>query len=199
MPAPPPYVLLVEDEAPLRKFLAASLASAGYRLDEACSGQDALAKAAQRPPDLVILDLGLPDMDGQQVLQQLREWLQAPIIILSARDQEQQKVAALDHGADDYLTKPFSTVELLARIRVALRHAARRVGDADVTSVECGEMRIDLSGRKVTVRGMKRITSASSWPTYAASSSSIPHDRATCSRNKESAIDWPVSRRRIRI
>ena len=81
--------------------------------------------ASQSPPDLVILDLGLPDMDGQEVLQQLREWLTAPIIVLSARDQEQQKITALDHGADDYLTKPFSTGELLARIRAALRHAAR--------------------------------------------------------------------------
>jgi two-component system KDP operon response regulator KdpE len=153
MPATPPYVLLVDDEAPLRKFLAASLASAGYRVDEACCGQDALANAAQCPPDLVILDLGLPDMDGQQVLVQLRDWLPAPIIILSARDQEQQKVAALDHGADDYLTKPFSTGELLARIRVALRHAARPAGEPGATSVECGDMRIDLSARKVTVRG----------------------------------------------
>ena len=153
MSAAPPRVLLIEDELALRKFLAASLASAGYRLDEASGGRSGLAHAMQQPPDLVILDLGLPDMDGQEVLRALREWLRAPIIILSARDQEQQKVAALDYGADDYLTKPFSTRELLARIRVALRHAARPPGAAAATSVECGDIRIDLSARKVTVRG----------------------------------------------
>src|SRR5262245_27287754 len=112
MTAPTPLILLVEDELPIRKFLAASLASAGYRVDEAADGTNAQQIASQSPPDLVILDLGLPDMDGQQVLGRLREWLAAPIIILSARDQEQQKIAALDHGADDYLTKPFSTGEL---------------------------------------------------------------------------------------
>src|SRR5207249_4649061 len=101
------------------------LAGEGYRLVEAETGQQALKLAAQQPPDLVVLDLGLPDLDGQEVLRQLRDWLQAPIIILSVRDQEQQKITALDNGADDYLTKPFSTGELLARIRVALRHSAR--------------------------------------------------------------------------
>lgn len=148
-----PLVLLVEDEPPLRKFLAASLASAGYRLDEADTGRSALQRASQQPPDLVILDLGLPDMDGQQVLQQLREWLSAPIIILSARDQEQQKITALDHGADDYLTKPFSTGELMARVRVALRHAAHPGGESGVTVFECGELMVDLSARKVFARG----------------------------------------------
>src|SRR5262245_21185226 len=120
-----PLVLLVEDELPIRKFLGASLASAGYRLDEAATGREAIQHASASPPDLLIVDLGLPDMDGQELLIKLREWLTVPIIILSARDQEQQKIAALDHGADDYLTKPFSTGELLARIRAALRHAAR--------------------------------------------------------------------------
>ena len=126
MPATPPLVLLVEDELPIRKFLARV---AGQRGLSAGRGRHRPTGAAdtpsQQPPDLVILDLGLPDMDGQEVLRQLREWLAAPIIVLSARDQEQQKITALDHGADDYLTKPFSTGELLARIRVALRHAAR--------------------------------------------------------------------------
>src|ERR1051325_10798712 len=120
-----PLILLVEDELPIRRFLRTSLLGENYRLAEADTGQQALRVAAQQPPDLVILDLGLPDVDGQEVLRQLREWLQAPIIILSARDQEQQKVTALDHGADDYLTKPFSTAELLARVRVAMRHSAR--------------------------------------------------------------------------
>jgi two-component system KDP operon response regulator KdpE len=100
----------------------------------------------------VILDLGLPDMDGQEVLKQLREWYTAPIIVLSARDQEQQKVTALDSGADDYLTKPFSTVELLARIRVALRHSAR--GDeSDSTVFERGDLKIDLAARSVFAHG----------------------------------------------
>jgi two-component system KDP operon response regulator KdpE len=147
-----PLVLLVEDELPIRKFLGASLASAGYRLDEATTGHEALKLAAESPPDLVILDLGLPDMDGQELLRKLREWLAAPIIVLSARDQEQQKIAALDHGADDYLTKPFSTGELMARIRAALRHVAR------ITSQEAGEgvyqngdLKIDLSTRRIFV------------------------------------------------
>src|SRR5262245_6751290 len=120
-----PLILLIDDEPPIRRLVHTALTSEGYRVLEAETGAAGLRLAAQQPPDLVILDLGLPDADGQIVLQQLREWLKAPIIILSVRDQEKQKVTALDHGADDYLTKPFSTAELLARIRVALRHAAR--------------------------------------------------------------------------
>jgi two-component system KDP operon response regulator KdpE len=112
----------------------------------------ALRLAAQQPPDLVILDLGLPDVDGQEVLKQLREWLHAPIIVLSARDQEAQKIAALDHGADDYLTKPFSTGELLARIRVALRHAARVESDRESAAFTCGDLKVDLSARRVFVK-----------------------------------------------
>jgi two-component system KDP operon response regulator KdpE len=153
MPATPPRLLLVEDELPIRKFLGASLASAGYELDEASSGRQALQHASQHPPDLVILDLGLPDMDGQEVLRQLREWLSAPVIILTARDQEQQKVTALDNGADDYLTKPFSTAELLARIRVALRHASYTGDDIKSTAFEFGELKVDLATRKVFARG----------------------------------------------
>jgi two-component system KDP operon response regulator KdpE len=153
MPTMPPRLLLVEDELPIRKFLGASLASAGYELDEASSGRQALQHASQHPPDLVILDLGLPDMDGQEVLRQLREWLSAPVIILTARDQEQQKVTALDNGADDYLTKPFSTAELLARIRVALRHASYTGDDIKSTTFELGELKVDLAARKVFARG----------------------------------------------
>ena len=148
-----PQILLVEDELSLRKFLAASLASADYRVDEAATGQQALRNAAQQPPDLVILDLGLPDMDGQEVLRQLREWLAAPVIVLSVRDQEQQKIMALDNGADDYLTKPFSTQELLARIRVALRHAARTGVESAATTFELEDLKLDLSARRVFVRG----------------------------------------------
>src|SRR5262245_50306736 len=143
-------ILLIEDELPIRRFLRTSLASEDYRLVEAETGQQAIRVAAQQPPDLVVLDLGLPDVDGQDVLKHLREWLKAPIIILSARDQEKQKVAALDQGADDYLTKPFSTAELLARIRVALRHASS--GEAKSSTFTTGALRVDLSGRHVCVR-----------------------------------------------
>ena len=147
-----PLILLVEDELAIRRFLRASLPSEQYRLVEAESGKDALRLATQQPPDLVILDLGLPDMDGQDVLRRLREWLHAPIIILSARDQEQEKIAALDGGADDYLTKPFSTGELLARIRVALRHANRTADDRDSSTFEHDDLKIDLAARRVFVR-----------------------------------------------
>jgi two-component system KDP operon response regulator KdpE len=151
MSTPSALILLIEDEAPIRRFLRTSLAAEGYRLAEAETGQQALSMAGRQPPDLVILDLGLPDIDGQEVLRRLREWLQAPIIILSARDQEQEKVAALDSGADDYVTKPFPTAELLARIRVALRHAAR-VGTECESAFTCEELHVDLAARRVFVR-----------------------------------------------
>jgi len=148
-PSKPPVLLVVEDEAPMRKFLRTYLQGAGYDVQEAANGQDALLLAAQRIPSLVVLDLGLPDMDGQEVLRQLREWLKAPIIILSVRDQDAQKVAALDQGADDYLTKPFSTSELQARIRVALRHASELARDRETPVHRFGNLRVDLSLRKV--------------------------------------------------
>src|SRR4029453_18721022 len=110
-------------------------------------GDEGLSVAASHPPDLVILDLGLPDLDGQEVLRRLREWLRAPIIVLSARDQESQKVRALDHGADDYVTKPFAVGELLARMRTALRHA-QHLGNESTTLV-AGDLRIDLAARRV--------------------------------------------------
>lgn len=149
MPTTNPLILVIEDELPIRRFLCTSLAGEGYRLVEANTAERALRLAAQQPPDLVILDLGLPDLDGQEVLKELREWLRVPIIVLSARDQELQKITALDSGADDYLTKPFSTGELLARIRVALRHATRAGGD----SVFCrGDLKVDLDARRVLVK-----------------------------------------------
>lgn len=151
MPENSPNILLVEDELAIRRFLRASLTDENYRLTEAESGKQALRLAVQQPPDLVILDLGLPDMDGLDVLRQLREWLRAPILILSARDQEQQKITALDAGADDYLTKPFSTGELLARIRVALRHAARVPGESESSTFTQGDLHVDLAARRVYV------------------------------------------------
>lgn len=146
-----PLVLVIEDEVPIRKFLRASLARVGYRVAEAETGEQALAAAVENPPDLVVLDLGLPDVDGQEVLRRLREWLRTPIIVLSARTQEGQKVTALDHGANDYLTKPFSTAELLARIRAALRHTATTTG-GDSAIFESGELKVDLAARRVFVR-----------------------------------------------
>ena len=149
-----PRILLIEDDKAIRDFLFSSLTDAGYRLSEAATGQQALEWAERTPPDLVILDLGLPDIDGQDVLQKLREWLKAPIIILSARNQEAQKVAALDHGADDYLTKPFTPGELLARIRVALRHGETAVA-AESPVFEHDQLKVDRAARRVFVRGQE--------------------------------------------
>jgi two-component system KDP operon response regulator KdpE len=140
-------ILIIEDEQPIRRFLRASLKNEGYRISEAGTGKEGLQTAAAQPPDLIILDLGLPDLDGQDVLQQLREWYTAPIIILSARDQEPQKIKALDHGADDYVTKPFGIGELLARMRTALRHSLRTTPEE--TSLVFGDLRIDLAARLV--------------------------------------------------
>ncbi len=144
-----PLILLVEDELAIRRFLRLSLPSESFRLEEAESGSKALLMATQQKPDLVILDLGLPDMDGQDVLKQFREWLHSPIIVLSARNQEEQKIAALDAGADDYLTKPFSTGVLLARIRVALRNANRINSDNDSSIFEHEDLKIDFASRRV--------------------------------------------------
>jgi len=154
MPDHDHLVLLIEDEQPIRRFLRASLTAEGYRVVEATSGEEGLRKAATQPPDFVILDLGLPGLDGQDVLRQLREWLSAPIIILSARDQEKQKIEALDAGAVDYLTKPFGVGELLARMRSALRHAHPKGSESSV--LEIGQIRIDLAAR-VVYRGSESL------------------------------------------
>ena len=153
MTATLPRVLLVDDELPIRKFVGAALTGANYQLDEAGTGEQALRQATQAPPDLVYLDVGLPDMVGQEVIRRLREWLVAPIIVLSARDEDQQKIAALDNGADDYLTKPFSTGELLARVRVALRHANQTGEEVGKTSFEHDDLKVDLAARRVLVSG----------------------------------------------
>jgi len=148
-----PIVVLIEDEPEIRRFLRASLTSHGYRLFEAVTGAEGLQEAQSRQPDIVVLDLGLPDVDGLEVIRRLRQWTGVPIIVLSARGQEQDKVAALDAGADDYLTKPFSVPELLARLRVALRHAARAGGDERSSVVTVGELVVDLGARRVTLAG----------------------------------------------
>jgi len=116
--------LVIDDELQMRRLLRVCLEANGYRVAEAATGKEGIAEAAQHPPDVVILDLGLPDMEGVAVLQRLREWSRVPVVVLSVRDREQDKIAALDNGADDYVTKPFSSGELLARLRVAQRHAA---------------------------------------------------------------------------
>jgi len=146
-----PLVVLVEDEPQMRRFVRISLVSNGYRVAEAQSGEEGLTAAASEPPDVVVLDLGLPGIDGFEVLRRLREWTEVPIIVLSARGQEQDKVRALNEGADDYLTKPFGPAELVARIGVALRHAARTQGDASQAVVASGSLRIDLARRIVFV------------------------------------------------
>jgi two-component system KDP operon response regulator KdpE len=145
-------VLLIEDEPPMRRFLRAALDGAEYQLVEAATGREGLAHAAGRRPDVVLLDLGLPDTDGLEVIRRIREWSATPIIVISARGQESDKIAALDIGADDYLTKPFSVPELLARIRVALRHAARVPGEPEPV-FEAGELRVDLGARDVRLGG----------------------------------------------
>src|SRR6516225_5585176 len=118
-----PTALVIDDELQIRRLLRVCLEAKGYRVAEAASGQEGITQAAQYPPDVVILDLGLPDMDGVAVLKRLREWTKVPVVVLSVRDREEDKIAALDNGADDYVTKPFGTGELLARVRVAQRHA----------------------------------------------------------------------------
>jgi two-component system, OmpR family, KDP operon response regulator KdpE len=149
----PATILLIEDDAQIRRFLQATLASQGFRLIEAPTGAAGLADAASRPPDMVILDLGLPDIDGLEVIHRLREWTRIPIIVLSARGQERDKIEALDAGADDYVSKPFGVGELLARVRVALRRVAERVGEAGETFFTVGDLSVDLGRRHVTVAG----------------------------------------------
>ncbi len=145
-----PVVLVIDDEVQIRRLLKISLEANGYKVFEAANGEQGLAEAAQRRPDVVVLDLGLPDMDGVAVLKRLREWSSVPVIVLSVRDREDDKIAALDHGADDYLTKPFGTGELLARLRVAQRHAKPALEEAVFQN---GHLEVDLVARQVKVKG----------------------------------------------
>ncbi len=150
---PGPVVVLIEDAPEIRRFLRASLADQGYRLVEVETGREGLQAAETRQPDLVILDLGLPDLDGLEVIRALRTWTAVPILVLSARGQESDKVAALDAGADDYVAKPFGVGELLARMRVLLRHAERTVRDVDEGTYEANDLAVDFTQRRVTVKG----------------------------------------------
>ena len=150
---PDPVVVLIEDELQIRRFLRATLVGQGYRLYEATTGADGLIEVASRQPDVVIVDLGLPDIDGLEVIRRLREWTAVPIIVLSARGQERDKVTALDAGADDYVSKPFGAGELLARIRVALRHTAGASHEGEEPAFKVGELQVDLLRRHVAVGG----------------------------------------------
>jgi two-component system KDP operon response regulator KdpE len=151
-----PLILLIEDDPQIRRFLRASLGVQGYELIEAATGNEGLALAASQAPDVVILDLGLPDLEGIEVIRRLREWSLMPIIILSARGQERDKVANLDAGADDYLTKPFGMAELLARIRVALRRKLPADKGKPVTVFVLGDLRVDFE-RRLVFRGQDEI------------------------------------------
>ena len=146
-----PKILVIEDEPPIRKFLRISLESHGYYVMEAGTAAAGIGQATTEPPDAVILDLGLPDKDGLHVISTLREWSKVPIIVVSARGREADKVAALDAGADDYLTKPFGVGELLARLRVALRHSASAASPSSDPVFKVGDLLVDLARREVTI------------------------------------------------
>ncbi len=148
---PSSLILVIEDDSQIRRFLRVTLSSSGYTLIEATSAQEGIKQVGLHHPDLIILDLNLPDQDGLEVARSLREWTTTPIIVLSVRNQEKDKVAALDAGADDYLTKPFGTEELLARIRVALRHAIQAAQGTDDPVFTVGALRVDLAHRQVFV------------------------------------------------
>ncbi len=148
-----PEILIIEDDPQIRRFLRATLAAENYRFHEARTAGEGIAQAAARQPDLIVLDLGLPDRDGLEVIQKVREWTQTPIIVLSAREQEKDKIQALDSGADDFVSKPFAVGELLARIRAALRRAVTISDTAAGTPFRAGRIEVDLEKRVVRVAG----------------------------------------------
>ncbi len=154
-------IVLIEDESPMRHFLRAAFGTQAISLIEAPTAREGLAQVAGRRPDLVLLDLGLPDLDGLEVVRRIREWSAVPIIVLSARGREGDKVAALDAGADDYLTKPFGVDELLARIRVALRHAVQQASPDPVVTI--GPLLIDLGARTVYRDGVELRLTPTEW------------------------------------
>jgi two-component system KDP operon response regulator KdpE len=148
-----PLVLMIEDDPQIRRFLRAALAAEDYQFHEALTAEEGIAQAAARQPDLVLLDLGLPDRDGLEVIRGIRLWSQLPIVVLSARGQEKDKIAALDLGADDYVAKPFAVGELLARIRAALRRAAPVAADGANAVIRFGDVQADFEKRLISVRG----------------------------------------------
>ena len=153
MPDSGPIVLVVEDEPAMRRFIRASLASNGFRVIEATTAAEALSLAPSHNPEVILLDLGLPDGDGLDLTRRFREWTQVPILVISARGREDDKVTVLDAGADDYVTKPFGVNELLARIRAALRRAAQVQGGEGDQVIDLGPLQIDVVRRRVTVEG----------------------------------------------
>lgn len=152
-PGDPKRILMIEDEPAIRKFLRAGLESQGYKCVDASTAAEGIGLAATHPPDAILLDLGLPDVDGLEVVRRIREWSRVPIVVLTAREQERDKIRALDGGADDYVTKPFSMPELLARLRAVLRRRDREDTEPDPV-FEIGPLRIDLARRGVTVHGV---------------------------------------------
>jgi two-component system KDP operon response regulator KdpE len=152
--SPLPHILVIDDEPQILRALRTILTARQFRVSTASRGEEGLALAVAGAPDLIILDMSLPDMDGLEVCRRLREWSQVPIVVLSVRDSEREKVAALDHGADDYLTKPFGIEELLARIRVALRHSVQASG-SKITTIKAGLMTLDLVQHIVTRDGVE--------------------------------------------
>ena len=146
-------ILVIDDEPQIRKFLRISLVSQGYNVLEAATGADGLSQAALKQPDMLVLDLGLPDMDGQQVLREFREWSNVPVLVLSVRASEVQKVEALDAGANDYVTKPFGIQEFLARVRALLRQAP--AGETQEAAIELGPLVVDLAYRRVLLDGVE--------------------------------------------
>ena len=150
-----PLILVIEDDPQIRRFLRATLAAEEYQFHEAVTASEGIAQAAARQPDLVLLDLGLPDRDGLDVIREIRSWSQMPIVVLSARGQEKDKIAALDLGADDYVAKPFAVGELLARIRATLRRAAPPAPDGADPIVRFGNVQADFEKRLITVGGQE--------------------------------------------
>lgn len=146
----PTVALVIDDEVQIRRLLRLTLEAHGYKVFEAATGQEGLQEAAQHRPEIVLLDLGLPDLDGVTILKRLREWSEVPVLVLSVRDREEDKIAALDAGANDYITKPFSTGELLARLRVAQRQVRPA---AELAIFRSGDLQVDLTARVVTVKG----------------------------------------------
>src|SRR5512134_878523 len=147
------HAVVVEDDPQIRRFLRTVLPGEGFEVFEAETGERGLVEAATRKPDVLILDLGLPHLDGAELIRRLSEWSQVPILVLSARTREQDKIAALDAGADDYLVKPFGVGELMARLRVALRHGAARAGGAAEPTLAVGELVVDVAARRVSMGG----------------------------------------------
>ena len=147
------HILVAVDEKNIRGFMKTILTANNYSVLTARTGEEALMMLSSYCPDLVLLDLGLPDTDGQQFIQAVRKWTQVPIIVVSARNHERDKVAALDYGADDYVTKPFGTSELLARVRAALRHAAQRGGNVQAAAYHCGNLQVDWEKRRIILDG----------------------------------------------